>query len=70
MGLSSKDNGMVTEPSRFYLEQLFICFVQCLEIGEEEMVVIIVNPEEGEDSCIVGGIKVAVGINIRNDDTR
>ena len=52
----------------FYLDQLLIRFVKCFEVREEEMIVIIVNPEEGENGSIVGGIKVTVRVNVGDDD--
>jgi hypothetical protein len=60
---------MVQRPSRFYLEDLLVSLVKCLEIGEEKMIVVVVNPQEREDRRIVSCIEVAVGFNIRDDDT-
>ena len=62
---------MVQRPSRFCLVyKLLVSWIEHFKIGEEEVIMIVMNPEEGKNCGVVSRVKVPIWINIGDDNTR
>lgn len=60
----------MTIPFFVSCEDLFEGRVKRFEVGEEEVIVIVVNPQEGENGSVVSGIEVAVGVDVGDERPR